>query len=47
MVNTLLALLAVVAVMAAHGVYKLVLLPFRAVRALFRRRPLPARVTTS
>ena len=36
MLNTLLALLAVLVVMAAHGVAKLVLLPFRALRDLFR-----------
>ena len=43
--NTLLALLAVVVVMAAHGVAKLVLLPFRALRGLFRHRRKPAQVT--
>ncbi|MCJ2117278.1 hypothetical protein MKK65_12020 [Methylobacterium sp. J-001] len=43
--NTLLALLAVVVVMAAHGVAKLVLLPFRALRGLFRHSAKPAQVT--
>ena len=33
--NTLLALLAVVAVMTAHAIVKLLLLPFRALRGLF------------
>lgn len=47
MINTLLALLAVVAVMLVHGVAKLVLLPFRAVRALFRHSPRPATVTAN
>ncbi|MCJ2116561.1 hypothetical protein MKK65_08205 [Methylobacterium sp. J-001] len=43
--NTLLALLAVFVVMAAHGVAKLVLLPFRALRGLFRHSAKPAQVT--
>ena len=43
--NTLLALLAVVVVMAAHGVAKMVLLPFRALRGLFRHSAKPARLT--
>lgn len=43
--NTLLALLAVVVVMAAHGVAKLVLLPFRALRGLFRHSAKPAPIT--
>lgn len=42
--NTLLALLAVV-VMAAHGLAKLVLLPFRALRRLFRNSAKPAPIT--
>ncbi|WP_187278601.1 MULTISPECIES: hypothetical protein [unclassified Methylobacterium] len=45
MLNTLLALLAVVVVMAAHGVAKMVLLPFRALRGLFRHSAKPARLT--
>ena len=45
MLNTLLALLAVAAVMAAHGVAKLVLLPFRALRGLFQHKALPAPLT--
>ncbi|MCJ2121025.1 hypothetical protein [Methylobacterium sp. J-077] len=45
MLNTLLALLAVVVVMLAHGVARLVLLPFRVVRSLFRHTPKRARVT--
>ena len=36
MLNTILALLAVVVVMAVHGVVRMLTLPFRAVRALFR-----------
>ncbi|MCJ2124792.1 hypothetical protein [Methylobacterium sp. J-077] len=43
--NTLLALLAIVVVMAAHGVAKVVLLPFRALRGLFQHNAKPARVT--
>lgn len=43
--NTLLALLAVVVVMAAHGLAKLVLLPFRALRGLFRHSAKPAPIT--
>ena len=39
--NTLLALLADIAVMVAHAVYKLVRLPFRRVRALFRHKAPP------
>jgi hypothetical protein len=42
--NTLLALLAVVVVMAAHGVAKLVLLPFRLLRGLFRHSAKPAQI---
>jgi hypothetical protein len=45
LLNTLLAVLAVVAVMAVHAVLKLLLLPFRALRGLFRHTPKPARVT--
>ncbi len=45
--NTLLALLAVAAVMAVHGVAKLVLLPFRALSGLFRRRGLQVHVTAA
>ncbi|MGU3664931.1 hypothetical protein ACLBX9_12160 [Methylobacterium sp. A49B] len=47
MLNTLLALLAVVVVMAAHGIAKLVLLPFRTLRGLFRHNPMPNQVTTA
>ena len=36
--NTILALVAVLAVMTAHAVYKLVRLPFRLVRGLFRHK---------
>lgn len=43
--NTLFALLAVVVVMAAHGVAKLALLPFQALRGLFRHSAEPAQVT--
>ncbi|MGU3282232.1 hypothetical protein [Methylobacterium mesophilicum] len=43
--NTLLALLALVVVMTAHGVAKLMLLPFRVLRGLFRHRRKPAQVT--
>ena len=43
--NTLLALLAIVVVMVAHGVAKLVLLPFRALRGLFRHSAKPVQVT--
>lgn len=47
MLNTLLALVAVLAVMTAHAVYKLVRLPFRLLRGLFRherkRAQLPVR----
>lgn len=43
--NTLLAVLAVVVVMLAHGVARLVLLPFRVVRGLFRHSSKRARVT--
>ena len=43
--NTLLALLAVITVMAAHAVYRLVRLPFRLVRGLFRHKVPPASLT--
>ncbi|WP_187278923.1 hypothetical protein [Methylobacterium sp. WL2] len=46
MLNTLLALLAVVVVMAAHAVAKLVLLPFRVLRGLFRHKASLVRLTT-
>ena len=42
--NTLLALLAVAVVMAAHGLAKLVLLPFRTLRGLFRHKGLQAQL---
>lgn len=45
MLNTLLALLAVLAVMLAHGIAKLILLPFRILRGLFRHAAKPSRVT--
>lgn len=45
--NTLLALLAIAVVMLAHGVAKLVLLPFRALRGLFRHSSKRARVTAA
>jgi hypothetical protein len=45
MLNTILALLAVVVVMAVHGVFQLLTLPFRAVRALFRHSPARAPLT--
>ncbi|EIZ81852.1 hypothetical protein WYO_5440 [Methylobacterium sp. GXF4] len=47
MLNTLLAVLAVVVVMLAHGVARLVLLPFRVVRGLFRHSSKRARVTAA
>jgi hypothetical protein len=40
--NTLLALLAVIAVMTAHAVYRLLRLPFRLLRGLFRHSAKPA-----
>jgi hypothetical protein len=43
--NTLLALLAVIAVMTAHAVYRLLRLPFRLLWGLFRHSAEPARVT--
>ena len=45
MLNTILALLAVVVVMAIHGVVRLLSLPFRAALALFRHSPAQARLT--
>jgi hypothetical protein len=45
MLNTLLAVLAVLAVMTAHAVYKLVRLPFRLIRGLFRHKARPAPLT--
>ncbi|SDA34154.1 hypothetical protein SAMN02799622_05718 [Methylobacterium sp. UNC378MF] len=45
MLNTILALLTVLAVMAAHALYRLVRLPFRLLRGLFPHRAKPARVT--
>ena len=47
MLNTLLALLAVIAVMTVHAAYKLLRLPFRLVRGLFRHKALPAPLTTA
>ena len=44
--NTILALLAVITVMMAHAVYRLVRLPFRLQRGLFRHKATPARLTT-
>jgi hypothetical protein len=46
LLNTLLALVAVLAVMIAHAVYKLVRLPFRLLRGLFRHKAPTARLTT-
>lgn len=45
MLNTLLALLAVLAVMIAHAVYRLLRLPFRLLGGLFRHKSAPAQVT--
>jgi hypothetical protein len=45
MINTLLAVLAVLAVMAVHAVCKLLLMPFRILRSLFRHNSKPGRVT--
>ena len=45
MLNTLLAVLAVVVVMAVHSVVRLLTLPFRAVRALFRHSVAPVQLT--
>jgi hypothetical protein len=46
LLNTLLALLTVVVIMAVHGVVRLLTLPFRAVRALFRHDARPASLTS-
>jgi hypothetical protein len=43
MINTLLAVLAVVFVVAVHAVCKLLLMPFRILRGLFRRTAAQAR----
>ena len=43
--NTLLALLAVLVVMATHVAYRLVSLPFRLLRGLFRHKVRPASLT--
>jgi hypothetical protein len=43
--NTLLALLAVIAVMTTHAVYRVLRLPFRLLRGLFRYSAKPAQVT--
>ncbi len=43
--NTLLALLAVLAVMVAHALYRLMSLPFRALRGLFRHKARPVLLT--
>ena len=43
MLNTFLAILAVLTVMVAHALIKLVFLPFRAIRGLFRHTAAPAR----
>ena len=45
MLNTLLALLAVAIVVAAHGVSKLVLLPVRSMRGLFQHKGPHAQLT--
>jgi hypothetical protein len=45
MLNTLLAVLAVLVVMTAHAAFKLVRLPFRLMRALFRHKARPAALT--
>lgn len=45
MLNTILALVAVLAVMAAHAAYKLLRLPFRLLRGLFRHKARPAQLT--
>lgn len=44
-INTLLAVLAVVVVMVVHAVCKLLLMPFRILRGLFRHRPKRAELT--
>ena len=45
LLNTLLALLAVVVVMAIHAVVRLLSLPFRAALALFRHSPAQSQLT--
>ena len=45
MQNTILALLAVLAVIIGHAACKLLLLPFRPLRGLFRYRAPPTRLT--
>ncbi len=45
LLNTGLAVLTVVAVLAVRAVLKLLLLPFRILRGLFRRGARPARAT--
>jgi hypothetical protein len=45
-VGTLLALLAVVAVLAVHGLIRLLLLPFRILRGLFRYGAALTRLTS-
>ncbi|MGU3667924.1 hypothetical protein ACLBX9_27375 [Methylobacterium sp. A49B] len=47
MLNTALALLAVLAVMTAHAIYRLIRLPFRLLRGLFRHTRKPARATAA
>lgn len=44
LLNTILALLAVLVVMAAHATYKLVRLPFRLLHGLFRHKSSSAQV---
>jgi hypothetical protein len=43
--NTLLALLAVATVMVAHAVYRVLRLPFRLLRGLFRHSAKPTQIT--
>ncbi len=45
LLNTLLALLAIVVVMAVHGVVRLLSLPFRTALALFRHSPVQSHLT--
>lgn len=47
LLNTILALLAVLLVMAAHAAYKLVRLPFRLLTGLFRHSRKPTQATTA
>ena len=44
-IDTFLALLVVTVVLAVHGVIKLLLMPFRLLRGLFRYRSKPAPLT--